>query len=101
MNNLNKYLKHSQEIKKEAESLITKFNRIEIISKYGELNSTGSYKLDLMYKKDINISLVNDDLSVQDFTELGKELIYILETPSVYYRNTRITPVEKRPENAL
>lgn len=91
----------SQNIKKEAEYLLTKYNLIKKISKYGTLHFTGSYELDLMYKKDIDISLVNDNISVGEFTELGKELIDALEAPSVYYRNTRITPVIKRPENAL
>jgi len=54
-----------------------------------------------MYKKDIDISLINDNLSVQDFTQLGKELIDSLNTSSAYYRNTRITPIDKRPENSL
>ncbi len=97
----NKILINSQLIKKEAEELLAEHNIIEILSKYGTVKFTGSYELDLMYKKDIDISLINDNLSVSDFTALGKELIDKLNTPSVYYRNTRITPVSKRPENAL
>lgn len=96
-----KILINSQLIKKEAEELLAKYNIIEILDKYGTVKFTGSYELGLMYKKDIDISLINDNLSVSDFTTLGKELIDKLNTPSVYYRNTRITPVSKRPENAL
>lgn len=98
MNNLFEY---SKLVKKEAEELLGKYNLIETISKYGEVNFTGSYALDLMYKKDIDISLINDNLAVEEFTQLGKELIDKLNTPSVYFRNTRIKAVEKRPEDGL
>ena len=98
---MDKYLKQSRLIKKEANNLIEKFNLAYIISQYGHLHYTGSYELDLMYKKDIDISIVNNNISVEEFSQLGKVLIDKLNTPSVYYRNTRITPVEKRPENAL
>ena len=94
-------LDYSQAIKNEANELLRKYSVVEIIQKFGQVKFTGSYELNLMYKKDIDISLINDNLSVQDFTLLGKELIYGLNTPSAYYRNTRITPVEKRPENSL
>ena len=91
----------SQTIKNEADELLNKYQVVEILSKYGQVNFTGSYKLDLMYKKDVDISLINNNLSVENFTQLGKELIDKLNTPIVYYRNTRITPVENRPENSL
>lgn len=91
----------SESIKKEADELLSNYKVIETLEKFGEVNFTGSYKLDLMYKKDIDISLVTDNLTVEEFTKLGKELIENLNTPTVYYRNTNITPVEKRPENAF
>ena len=94
-------LDYSQAIKNEADELLRKYSVVEIIQNFGQVKFTGSYELNLMYKKDIDISLINDNLSVQDFTLLGKELIDALNTPSAYYRNTRITPVEKRPENSL
>ena len=94
-------VKKSQTIKEEAIALIQKFDLLSTLRHYGEVKFTGSFELDLMLKKDIDISLVNDDLTVEEFTELGKELIDKLNTPSVYYRNTRITSVEKRPENSL
>lgn len=98
---MSRILLNSISIKKEAEDLINEYKVIETLKKFGEVHFTGSYELDLMYKKDIDISLVNDNLSVADFTQLGKELIEKLNTPTVYYRNTNITPVEKRPENAF
>lgn len=94
-------LQTSTAIKKEADELLHKYQVVEILSKFGRVKFTGSYELNLMYKKDIDITLINDNLSVEDFTKLGKELIDKLNTPNVYYRNTRIHPVEKRPENSL
>lgn len=98
---MNGILDKSRLVKEEADFLLHKYNLVKILQQYGNVRFTGSYELDLMLKKDIDISLVNDNLSVEKFTELGKELIDKLETPSVYYRNTRITPVENRPENSL
>jgi len=98
---MSEILTKSMLIKNEADVLLNKYQLIKILERYGNINFTGSYELDLMYKKDIDISLINDDLSVPEFSQLGKELIDTLNTPSVYYRNTRITPVDKRPENAL
>ncbi len=94
-------LNYSQGIKNEADELLRKYRLVEIIENFGQVKFTGSYELNLMYKKDIDISLINDNLSVQDFTQLGKALIDSLNTPSAYYRNTRISPVDKRPENSL
>jgi len=94
-------LEYSDSIKVEAEALLHKFHIIETLENFGKVKFTGSFELNLMYKKDIDISLINDDLAISDFTLLGKELIDRVDSPSVYYRNTRITPVEKRPENAL
>ncbi|MCW8849230.1 MAG: hypothetical protein OQJ81_04560 [Melioribacteraceae bacterium] len=94
-------LAFSNSIKQEAKSLLNKYSIIETIKNYGMLKFTGSYELDLMLKKDIDISLINDNMQVADFTQLGKELIDKLNTPTVYYRNTNITPVDKRPENAM
>lgn len=94
-------LEISAKVKKEADRLLKEYKIVDILTKFGEVKFTGSYELDLMLKKDIDISLINDSLSVSDFTRLGKELIDRLNTPSVYYRNTRITPMEKRPENSL
>ena len=98
---MNELFNYSQLIKKEAEELLLDNSTLETLNNFGEVKFTGSYELDLMYKKDIDISLVNDNLSVSDFTQLGKELIDKLNTPTVYFRNTRITPVARRPENAL
>lgn len=94
-------LSYSKSIKEEADELLRNHKVLETLQKFGEIKFTGSYELDLMYKKDIDITLINDKITIADFTLLGKELIDKLNTPSVYYRNTRITAVDKRPENAL
>ena len=47
---MNNYLQHSEQIKKEADDLLSKYKLIETISKYGKVHYTGSYELDLMYK---------------------------------------------------
>ena len=98
---MDEILAFSKSVREEAKSLLRKYNIVETIKNYGMVKFTGSFELDLMCKKDIDISLINDNLTVADFTQMGKELIDKLNAPTVYYRNTRITPAEHRPENAL
>ncbi|MEE9431369.1 MAG: hypothetical protein V3V16_10035 [Melioribacteraceae bacterium] len=98
---MNNILEYSENIKLESTEFLEKNNVIKILEKFGKVKFTGSYELDLMFKKDIDISLINDEFSVPDFTQLGKELIDVLNTHSVYFRNTRITPLKRRPEKAL
>lgn len=98
---MNDILEKSKQTKAEADFLLDKYRLVKILRQFGKVRFTGSYELDLMLKKDIDISLINDNLTVEKFTELGKTLIDKLETPSVYYRNTRINSVENRPENSL
>lgn len=98
---MNEIFRFSQSVKEEATKLLDESDIVNILEKYGKVYFSGSYDLDLMYKKDIDIGIVNDSLTVSEFTKLGKELIDKLNSPSVYYRNTRITPVKNRPENSL
>ncbi len=55
---MNEILIKSQSIKKEAEELLSKYKVLETLRKFGEVQFTGSYELDLMYKKDIDLSLL-------------------------------------------
>ena len=79
---MSEILNFSQLIRKEADELLNKYQVVEALSKYGQVKFTGSYELDLMYKRDIDISLINDNLTVENFTRLGKELIDKLNTPN-------------------
>lgn len=55
-------LKLSQQVKKDADSLILKSKLIEILKKHGKVEFTGSYAADLMIEGDIDIHIFVDKL---------------------------------------
>ena len=56
-----KIIKFSQKTKKEADELLKYGNVTGILSRYGKLVVTGSYKYDLMYGPDIDMIVLTDN----------------------------------------
>ena len=91
----------SRHIKREADSLLHDDGLEQVLKRYGEVKYVGSYELDLMLKKDLDISLINPQLSLDAFHELAREVSDLLHPHSMHFRNTRIKAVENRPPDAL
>lgn len=53
-------IKYSQKTKQEADELLMYGNVMKVLSKYGEVFITGSYKYDLMYGPDIDLVVLSD-----------------------------------------
>ena len=51
----------SQQTKQEADALLLYGNVTEVLSKYGKVVVTGSYKYDLMYDPDIDLVVLCDN----------------------------------------
>lgn len=69
-------IKFSQKTKKEADELLKYGNVIKVLSKYGIVVVTGSYKYDLMYGPDIDLTVLSDDpekTSYQAFLDFIKQ----------------------------
>ncbi|MEN8192363.1 MAG: hypothetical protein ABFS12_06070 [Bacteroidota bacterium] len=100
MNNLdlNKYEKM---IRDEADSLLYDKGLVKLLSEYGRVEFAGSYPLKMMWKKDLDISLVAPDLTPDQFFILGGKIAQLLKPHSVYYRDTRVLEVNDRPKNSL
>lgn len=94
-------LKREEELRKEVDGILYEKGLYNLLENYGEVQLTGSYILKTMYKKDLDISIYNPDLSVTEFYELGGKLAELLEPHGVHYRNTRVKFVENRPLEAL
>jgi len=52
---------HSQKTKQEADDLLKYGNVMEVLSEFGKVVITGSYKYDLMYGPDIDLVVLSDD----------------------------------------
>ena len=94
-------LTRSRLIKEQADAIIQDRGLHSMLTRFGDAHYTGSYTLDLMLKKDLDISLVSPELSLKSFFELGHELAILLRPHSIHYRNTRIKPIAFRPPEAL
>jgi len=94
-------LQYESQVREQADSLLFKKGLYKILEKYGTVLLTGSYSLKLMYKKDLDISLVSPNLSVKEFYKMGGEISEIIQPHSVYYRNTKVKRISGRPDNAL
>lgn len=54
-------ISYSKKTKQEADDLLRYGNVIKVLSKYGKVVITGSYKYDLMYGPDIDLVLLSDN----------------------------------------
>jgi len=68
-------IKFSQEVKKEADELLIKTDLIKFLSNYGKIFIWGSYKLDLMMSRDIDINIVDKDSSKEKTIDILNNLI--------------------------
>ena len=93
-------LEQSREIKSEADIIIYDHKLGALLSEYGEVTYTGSYALDLMMKKDIDVSLINPALTLRQFFELGYRVAELVKPHSMFHRNTKVKPVDGRPDQA-
>lgn len=93
-------LEQSREIKNQADTIIHDQGLDALLSEYGEVAYTGSYALDLMMKKDIDVSLINPALTLRQFFELGYRVAELVKPHSMFHRNTKVKPVDGRPDQA-
>jgi hypothetical protein len=85
-------------ITQEATEIIYKHGLHEILSKYGSPAYQGSYALNLMTWRDLDIYLVNDNYNEIKHFELGKEIMICLRPYKMSYRNEIINKSGLLPE---
>jgi len=68
-------IKISQKVKREAHELLCKTELIRFLSKHGKVFIWGSYKLDLMMSRDIDINIVDKDSSKEKTIDILNSLI--------------------------
>lgn len=89
--------KMSNIISQEAKEIIYKKGLHEILNKYGVPVYHGSFELDLMTWRDLDIYLVNDNHTEIQHFGLGKEISLCLKPYKMSYRNEIIAKSEMLP----
>ncbi|SFS76120.1 hypothetical protein [Paenibacillus sp. BC26] len=85
-------------IKTEADGLLYLNGLTQVLEKYGGVFISGSYFLDLMTWRDLDIYLANDKMNEETFFELGKEISLCIKPSKMNYRNEFIGQTEHLPK---
>ena len=88
----------NSKISSEAEAILNEYGLLELLSKHGNPIVTGSYTLNLMVWRDLDIYLENDKMDEKRFFLLGVDLASILKPSKMIYRNEYIGKTTILPE---
>ena len=84
-------------IKKEADEILKEKGLLSILSSFGAPHISGSYSLDLMTWRDLDIYLHVDEISEADFFALGGRIRSAFEPVKMSYRNELIAKTKGLP----
>ena len=87
----------NQLIKDEADDILYGQELFAILSKYGVPCITGSYALNLMTWRDLDIYIQKDNINEAEFFQLGAEVNKRYHPVKMSYRNERITQTKGLP----
>jgi hypothetical protein len=78
------------DLRAEAHSLLHNQGLLALLETLGDPKPHGSYVLDVMVRRDLNVYLVTDKESVTDFFTLGSQLAALLKPVRMNFRNETI-----------
>jgi hypothetical protein len=84
-------------LKLEADSILYKEGLYNILQHFGKPHVTGSYFLDLMTWRDLDIYLETNDITEESFFELGKKIAAVIHPVKMNFRNETITQTPGLP----
>lgn len=84
-------LETAEALRREGTELLEARGLRRLLERYGTPHPVGSYALDLMVWRDLDITLEAPSITVEEFYFLGGALAELLQAPRVHYRNERIT----------
>lgn len=85
-------------IKKEADSILFDKNLLGILKSFGTPHIHGSYFLDLMTWRDLDIYLESENLSTTDFFKLGEKICSSFNPVKMSFRNELKAKSKNLPE---
>jgi hypothetical protein len=87
----------NQLIKAEADVLLSEKGLLQILNSFGKPHITGSYSLDLMTWRDLDIYLEVNNLSEADFFNLGSQICTTLTPVKMSFRNELLAKTKGLP----
>jgi hypothetical protein len=87
----------NEQLRAEAGDILDRKGLRKILNQYGVVHVTGSYSLGLMTWRDLDIYLENENLTEQEFFELGKDVVSLLRPIKMSFRNERIAKTKGLP----
>ena len=91
-------LQLNEEIKKEADAMLHEKGLLALLRTFGTPHVSGSYALDLMTWRDLDIYLEVDELKEDRFFSLGGQLASLLMPVKMSFRNETIAKTPGLPE---
>lgn len=91
------YSQEQKNLKNKAEEILKDLDLIKHLQKYGEVNFVGSYALNLIVKKDIDI-VVTSSMDYQDFLEFVNYLFPLSNVYNLYLQDFRKSIHPERPQ---
>ena len=86
-----------EQLHAEADDILDKKGLRKILNQYGVVHITGSYSLGLMTWRDLDIYLEAQNLIEQEFFELGRDIVSLLQPVKMSFRNERIAKTKGLP----
>ena len=74
-------------ITSEADNILHDYGLLEMLSRYGNPVTWGSYLLGLMTWRDLDIYLETSEINETKFFQLGKDIALLLKPHRMHYRN--------------
>jgi hypothetical protein len=91
-------LELNSEIKKEADAMLYEKGLLALLRSFGTPHVSGSYALDLMTWRDLDIYLEVEDLKESSFFSLGGQLASLLMPVKMSFRNETVAKTPGLPQ---
>jgi hypothetical protein len=91
-------LELNSEIKKEADAMLYEKGLLALLRSFGTPHVSGSYALDLMTWRDLDIYLEMEDLKESSFFSLGGQLASLLIPVKMSFRNETVAKTPGLPQ---
>jgi hypothetical protein len=88
-------------IRAEADEILWERGLHRLLAQYGDVYPAGSYALQLMAWRDLDLYLVAPGITVGTFFALGRRIAELLDVPRLHYRDERVGHTPGLPRDGL
>jgi hypothetical protein len=88
-------------LRTEADEILWERGLHRLLMQYGDVYPSGSYALQLMAWRDLDLYLVAPTITVRGFFDLGCRIAALLGAPKMHYRDERIGHTPGLPRDGL